>query len=67
MTDKLLKIQAVCEMTGLSPSTVSQRVADGRFPPGVKVGARSTRWSEREVAEWIAERLAERDAAPDVA
>ena len=42
------------DRTGLSRSTVYQRVTEGKFPSPVSLGARSVGWIEAEVEEWIA-------------
>lgn len=50
---RLLKIEAVCELVGLSRATVYRCIKDSEkpFPKPVKIGACS-RWSERQVIDW---------------
>ena len=48
--------------TGLSRSEIYRRIACGTFPKPVKIGERASAWSSAEVREWIAERVAARDA-----
>lgn len=57
---RLLTRRQVEEKTGLTKSTIYERVAAGTFPCPVKVGSRSL-WPEHEVDAWIDARIAERD------
>ena len=63
MSDRLLRLPAVLEQTGLSRSEIYRQVADGRFPKPVPISERLRAWHEREVQAWIAERVAQRDKA----
>ncbi len=54
MPRKILRLPNVLDRTGLSRSTVYQRVTEGRFPRPVSLGARAVGWIETEVEEWIA-------------
>ena len=54
MPRKILRLPTVLDRTGLSRSTVYQRVTEGRFPQPVSLGARAVGWIESEVEEWIA-------------
>ena len=54
MPRKILRLPIVLDRTGLSRSTVYQRVTEGRFPRPVSLGARAVGWVETEVEEWIA-------------
>jgi prophage regulatory protein len=57
---KLMRLQAVKEITGLSRSSI---YADPSFPKPVKIGERAVAWVEDEVLAWVEERIAEREAA----
>lgn len=59
---KLLRIREVAEWLGVSQSAIYKWVAEGRFPPPVKLGDESqkrvaSRWIESEVQKWIEERI----------
>jgi prophage regulatory protein len=58
--NRLLRLPAVKDITGLSRSTI---YTDPNFPRPVKLGPRAIGWLEEEVAAWIAARVAEREAA----
>ena len=57
MPRKILRLPIVLDRTGLSRSTVYQRVMEGRFPRPVSLGARAVGWIETEVEEWIARQI----------
>lgn len=52
-TQRLLRLRAVCDLTGLCRSTVYQLEKYGTFPGRVAIGPRSVAWREAEVLEWI--------------
>jgi prophage regulatory protein len=47
--------------TGLSRSSIYDRIAAGEFPKPVPLGGRSVGWLEAEITEWQKARIAERD------
>jgi len=53
MPRKILRLPIVLDRTGLSRSTVYQRVTEGKFPKPVSLGARAVGWIETEVEGWI--------------
>lgn len=55
-------MQDVRHLTGLSKTTVYALMADAKFPASVKLAERATAWVEREVSDWIAARVAERNS-----
>jgi len=59
-TQRLLTLLATRERTAIGKTTLYAMMAAGTFPRPVKVGRRSL-WVESEVAEWIADRVAERE------
>jgi prophage regulatory protein len=63
-TASLLRMREVRARTGLSRSTIYQRVAEGKFPRPVSIGERAIAWPDDEIAQWIADRVREgREAA----
>jgi prophage regulatory protein len=52
-----LRLPAVCRMTGLGRSTIYRMQAEQRFPQGIKLGVRAVGWVEREVQEWLTNRI----------
>ena len=52
--DRLIKLRAVLEITGISKSSLYRKVSAGTFPPPVRQGLRTVAWRESEVLAWIA-------------
>ena len=46
--------------TGLSRSTIYEKIKDGTFPKPVKLGPRAGGWFDSEIDAWLEERLAQR-------
>jgi len=44
--DRIVRIRTVLDRTGLSRSTLYRTIADGSFPPEVKLGEHSSGWRE---------------------
>lgn len=60
---KIERKDEVLGRTGLSNSSLYERVQAGTFPKPVKIGARAVGWVSDEVDQWIDQRIAERDQA----
>jgi prophage regulatory protein len=58
MTDKILRLPAVKEMTGLSRSSVYGKIGTGDFPKPISLGARAVGWLESEIDGWIERKVA---------
>ena len=56
---RILKLPTVCDLTGLSKSTVYLKVAEGTFPKPIKLSTRSSGFLEHEVVEWVRSRIAQ--------
>lgn len=59
---RLMKRPEVQQDTGLSSSEIYNRLRQGTFPKPVTLGPKSVAWVEAEVRQWIADRIAARDA-----
>lgn len=62
LDDRLLPLPAVMQMSGLGKTMIYRKMREGTFPKACKPGGASTRWSERELKDWVAEQLARRAA-----
>lgn len=51
--DRMLRIKAVLERTGLSRSTLYRKVEEGRFPRQVQLTTRCVAWRESAVTAWL--------------
>lgn len=54
MADRLLKLQEVMAIVSLAKTKIYQLVGQGMFPKPFKPGGHATRWSEREIYDWLA-------------
>lgn len=62
----ILRRKQVEARTGLSRSTIYERVAAGRFPAPVNLGGQQVGWVESEITAWIVERIQQsRRVRPD--
>lgn len=59
--NRMLPIDGVIKITGLSRRTVYSEIAEGRFPRPVQLTARRVAWPEDEIKAWLDERVAARD------
>lgn len=60
--NRVLKRPEVIQLTGLSKSTLYDRIASGEFPKPIKLGgpnSRSVGWPESIVNDWIEARMTE--------
>jgi prophage regulatory protein len=57
MSEKLLRIKSVMDMTGKSRSSIYADIASGRFPRPVPIGARSVAWILSEIDNWIEDKI----------
>lgn len=61
MAISILRLPEVRARTGLSRSTIYQRMSKGEFPSPVSLGDRAVGWVKQEVDQWIADRVSSRD------
>lgn len=54
---QILRLPAVKARTGLSRSTIYQRIGEGQFPRPVKLGPRAVGWLETDVDAWLDARI----------
>ncbi len=59
MHERLIKLSEVIDRTGLSRSTIYNRIDDGTFPKQIKISKRSMAFIESEIEEWIQTRIIE--------
>lgn len=55
--ETLIKLPQVQAITGLSRSGIYAKIKQGEFPKQIKLGERSSAWLEREVYEFIQQRI----------
>ena len=65
MSDQILRLPRVIDITGLPRSSLYAKIAAGEFPAPIKLSQRSVGWSLTEVDAWIHERIAQRGNQDD--
>ena len=56
-SEKFIRLPQLLDMTGGSRSWVYSEIANGRFPRPIALGKRSVAWLEKEVLEWMENRI----------
>ncbi len=59
MRHNILRLPAVRAVTGLSRSTVYNRISEGSFPVPISLGGRAVGWLESEIQRWLEDRIQE--------
>lgn len=57
MSDRLIRVTDVMNITSLSRTQIYRLMAEGDFPKQTRLSHRVSCWSERAVQEWINEKL----------
>ncbi|MEZ8166903.1 helix-turn-helix transcriptional regulator [Vibrio lentus] len=60
VTARLIRLNEVLVMTGLSRSGMYRSIEKQQFPSQVPIGDRAVAWVESEVQMWIAEKIEDR-------
>ncbi len=53
MSHRILRLNSVKDLTGLSRSSIYLKISHGQFPSAIKLGDRAVGWIEAEVNDWI--------------
>ncbi|CDU07381.1 MULTISPECIES: helix-turn-helix transcriptional regulator [Vibrio] len=53
MSQRIIRLPEVKEMTGLSRSTIYLRMSKGNFPQSISLGERAVGWLENDVERWL--------------
>ena len=59
---EILRLPQVIAKTGLSRTTIYNRISDGLFPKPVNLGPRAVGWLNHEVNDWIDAMADQRDS-----
>lgn len=51
-TKRFIRIQEVCQITGLSKGGIYKLIRESKFPPPVKLTERSSGWADDLVMQW---------------
>ncbi|HBK3325498.1 TPA: AlpA family transcriptional regulator [Vibrio parahaemolyticus] len=62
MSTRLIRLNEVMAITGLSRSSIYRYIDEGRFPEAVSIGSRTVAWVDREILRWVESRIENRDS-----
>ncbi|MFM2589494.1 helix-turn-helix transcriptional regulator [Vibrio sp. TBV020] len=54
---RLIRLDEVRDIVGLSRATIYRFIKQGDFPKQISLGGRAVAWDEREVFDWVEQRL----------
>ena len=57
MTHVILRLPTVKTRTGLSRSTIYLRISRGEFPDSISLGGRAVGWVEKDINDWLDQRI----------
>jgi prophage regulatory protein len=52
-SERILRLSAVLDRTGLSRSTLYRKIQEGTFPRQVRIAARCAGWRKSAIDEWL--------------
>ena len=52
--DRIVRMKTILARTGLSRSTIYRKIAEGTFPPRIKISVNGAGWRESDIDRWIA-------------
>lgn len=58
MSNKIIRLPAVKEKTGLSRSSIYLRMSNGEFPQSISLGSRAIGWLDADIEQWLDKRIA---------
>lgn len=53
--DRIVRLKSVLARTGLSRSTIYRKIAEGTFPPQIKISTNGAGWRESDIDRWVAD------------
>ncbi|MFJ1253345.1 helix-turn-helix transcriptional regulator [Cupriavidus sp. CuC1] len=56
---RLLRLPEVIATTGRSRASIYKDIAEGKFPPPIRIGERAVAWPSDVVQGWVDERIEE--------
>ncbi|MCV6588510.1 MAG: AlpA family transcriptional regulator [Marinobacterium sp.] len=56
--NRILRRKQVEELTGLSRTTIYDRMKAGKFPRSIPLGGRAVGWLEQDIQAWIQQQVA---------
>lgn len=57
MSNKINRLPAVIDKTGLSRSSIYLRMNKGEFPQSISLGDRAIGWLEADIEQWLEDKI----------
>jgi prophage regulatory protein len=57
-SDRIIRLKTVLARTALSRSTIYRKIAEGTFPPQIRISVNGAGWRESDIDRWIADPVA---------
>jgi len=54
-SDRIIRLKTVLARTALSRSTIYRKIAEGTFPPQIRISVNGAGWRESDIDRWIAD------------
>ena len=51
--DRIVRLKTVLARTGLSRSTIYRKIAEGTFPPRIRISVNGAGWRESDLNRWV--------------
>ncbi|WP_426537224.1 helix-turn-helix transcriptional regulator [Bradyrhizobium sp. McL0615] len=55
---RIIRLKTVLARSGLSRSTIYRKIAEGTFPPQIKISVNGIGWHESDIDRWVADPVA---------
>ncbi len=55
VADRIVRMKTILARTGLSRSTIYRKIAEGTFPPRIKISVNGAGLRESDIDRWIAD------------
>jgi len=52
--DRIIRLKTVLARSGLSRSTIYRKIAEGSFPPQIRISVHGAGWRESDINRWVA-------------
>jgi len=57
MSNKIIRLPAVKDKTGISRSSIYLRMSKGEFPKSISLGDRAIGWLESDIKQWLEDKI----------
>jgi prophage regulatory protein len=57
MSNKIIRLPAVKDKTGISRSSIYLRMSKGEFPKSISLGDRAIGWLESDIEQWLEDKI----------